>query len=638
MKYMVSSQERPHNYPLYSTHSDLDSFILYNDGDTEEPNQQLMEEVASQDECPESGEATKMPNVVTEDFPADFWSMDFDGAVNKEGAGAGVWLHNHQKGYSENHSYKLNFHCTNNVAEYEALMLGLKLLKKVGAKQIMVRGDSELVVEQIKGEYAAKHPRLRAYRNAALDALKCFNEVDLQAMPRGQNILADGLATSAASCKIPFRKTRPYTVEVKCRLTVPDNIRYWQVFGNDDQIEDFLQCKNDFESTNIDVENENVNKFELGIDSVNIVNTVDTENIVELGESGEDEREAEVLQLKSNVLPRGLVPLEDLFDNDDVAKKPKIESHGQEVEDCNIGTGEEPKMIKLSKSLPPEQKLKYIELFKEFSDVFAWGYEDLKAYDTSIIQHRIPIKENQKPFRQKLRRINPKLLPLIEKEIKKMYDAKIIVPLRFSKWVSNLVPTCKKTGEIRLCIDFRNLNKASLKDNYPLPKMDHLLQRVVGSSLISLLDGFSGYNQVLVHPDDQEKTAFTTPWGTFMYVKMPFGLMNMGATFQRAMDIAFIEELGKFIIVYLDDVTVFSQSDDEHLRHLRRVFEKCRKFRISLNPKKCLFGLEEGKLLGHIISKEGIRIDPSRIEAILKLEHPRNLKELQSFIGQINFL
>ena len=91
-------------------------------------------------------------------------------------------------------------------------------------------------------------------------------------------------------------------------------------------------------------------------------------------------------------------------------------------------------------------------MFKEYSDVFAWGYEDLKAYDTNIIQHRIPIKEDQKSFRQKLRRINPKLLPLIEKELKKMYDSKIIVPLRFSKWVSNLVPTRKKTREIRLIL------------------------------------------------------------------------------------------------------------------------------------------------------------------------------------------
>jgi hypothetical protein len=104
--------------------------------------------------------------------------------------------------------------------------------------------------------------------------------------------------------------------------------------------------------------------------------------------------DTEVLQLKSNVFPRGLDPLEDLFDFNDVAKKPKIESHGQEVEDCNIGTEEKPRMVKLSKSLPLEKKLKYIELFKEYSDVFSWGYEDLKSYDTSFIQHRIPIKED----------------------------------------------------------------------------------------------------------------------------------------------------------------------------------------------------------------------------------------------------
>ena len=152
--------------------------------------------------------------------------------------------------------------------------------------------------------------------------------------------------------------------------------------------------------------------------------------------------------------------------------------------------------------------------------------------------------ENQNPFKQKLRRINPVQLPLVEKEIKKMYEAGIIVPIRYSEWVSNLVSIRKKTRDIRLCIDFRDLNKASLKYNYPLPKMDHILQRVVGSKRISLLNGYSWYNQILVHPDDQLKTAFTTPWGTFMYVKIPFGLMNVGATSQRAMDIAFLKELG----------------------------------------------------------------------------------------------
>jgi hypothetical protein len=155
-----------------------------------------------------------------------------------------------------------------------------------------------------------------------------------------------------------------------------------------------------------------------------------------------------------------------------------------------------------------------------------------------VIQHVIPIKEDHKPFKHKLRRINPLFLPLLEKEIKKLFEAKIIVSLRFSKLVANMLPVIKKSGEIRLCVDFRNLNRVSLKENYPLPKMDHILQKVVGSQKISMLDDFSGYNQIMVHPDDQENTTFTKSWGTFMYAKMPFGLMNVGSTFQRAMDIA----------------------------------------------------------------------------------------------------
>jgi hypothetical protein len=172
--------------------------------------------------------------------------------------------------------------------------------------------------------------------------------------------------------------------------------------------------------------------------------------------------------------------------------------------------------------------------------VFAWTYEDLKTYDTSVIEHKIPLKGEAKPFRQKLRQINSMLFSIMEREVKKLLDAQIIVPLRYSEWVANLVPVRKKSGEIRFYVDFRNLNRRSKKDNYPLPNMEHILQRVNGASRISMIDGFSGYNQISVMSKDREKTAFTTPWGTFMYAKMPFGLMNAGATFQRAMDIAFI--------------------------------------------------------------------------------------------------
>lgn len=124
--------------------------------------------------------------------------------------------------------------------------------------------------------------------------------------------------------------------------------------------------------------------------------------------------------------------MEELFDSNDIPKKPKMKSLRSVIEECNIGSKENPKLIKLSKSLPPDEKLKYMEPLKEFQDVFAWSYEDLKSYDTSIIQHTIPLKKDQKPFIQKLRRINPILLPSIEKEIKRMYEVGTITPIRFS--------------------------------------------------------------------------------------------------------------------------------------------------------------------------------------------------------------
>ena len=139
---------------------------------------------------------------------------------------------------------------------------------------------------------------------------------------------------------------------------------------------------------------------------------------------------------------------------------------------------------------------------------------------------------------------------------------------------------------------------------------------VSGSELFSLLDGFSGYNQVLVANEDMLKTTFRTKWGTFAYRRMPFGLINVGATFQRAMDIAFCCLIGRSVVVYLDDVTIFSKKREEHAFHLKQIFKRCRKYGISLNPKKCMFAVTKGNLLGHVISKKEISIDPVRIKAI----------------------
>ena len=155
---------------------------------------------------------------------------------------------------------------------------------------------------------------------------------------------------------------------------------------------------------------------------------------------------------------------------------------------------------------------------------------------------------------------------------------------------------------------------------------------------MSFLDGYSGYNQVMVEEEDRLKTTFTTKWGTFSYSRIPFGLINAGATFQRAIDYTFRDLVKKCIIIYMDDLTMFSRCREDHISDLRRIFQRCRRYGISLNPKKCMFSVTEGKLLGHVISKRGISIDPERIEAISKIGLPASQKELRSFFGKIKFV
>jgi hypothetical protein len=160
----------------------------------------------------------------------------------------------------------------------------------------------------------------------------------------------------------------------------------------------------------------------------------------------------------------------------------------------NVASEQDPKYVNLASHLTEKQKVDYGELLKEFYDIFAWQYDDLKTFDTEVIQHKIPLNKDTKPFRQKLRFFNPLLLPTMEREIKKLLDACIIIPLRYSEWIANLVPVRKKNGGIRIYVDFRNLNKFSRKDDYRLPKMEHILQKVLGSKVMSFIDGFSGYN------------------------------------------------------------------------------------------------------------------------------------------------
>jgi len=168
--------------------------------------------------------------------------------------------------------------------------------------------------------------------------------------------------------------------------------------------------------------------------------------------------------------------------------------------------------------------------------------------------------------------------------------------------------------------------------------MEKILQAIAGLELMSFVDGFSGYNQVLVHPDDYLKTTFRTKWGTYAYRKMPFGLINAGATFQRAMDITFKGLVNKSVVIYVDDIKMYSKKRSDHLKDLKQIFQRGLRYGISLNPKKSFFTLSEGNLLGFIVSKSGIHIEPDRIKEISEISMPHNKKAMQSFLGKINFV
>jgi ribonuclease HI len=177
-----------------------------------------------------------------DDAEDQLWKMNFDGASCREGDGDGIWI-NHPIGDAKLYSYKLVFECTNNMSKYEALILGLKVLEELRAKIIFVHGDSELIINKIKGIYQEKQPRLRAYRNPVLELLEKFEECNLLVIPREQNQFVDALATFGTVLRVPIFPKKRYKVEVKYRPVVSDNMKHWQVFEKDQQIERFLKME-----------------------------------------------------------------------------------------------------------------------------------------------------------------------------------------------------------------------------------------------------------------------------------------------------------------------------------------------------------------------------------------------------------
>ncbi|XP_031405692.1 uncharacterized protein LOC116214426 [Punica granatum] len=309
------------------------------------------------------------------------------------------------------------------------------------------------------------------------------------------------------------------------------------------------------------------------------------------------------------------------------------------TEEINIGTEEEPRTLKIGTGLDPTQRARMIDFLKEYQEVFAWSYADMPGLDPSIVKHSLPLDtENFPPKRQHLRRQRAGLLLRIKEEVVKQINAGFLEVCNYSEWVANIVPVEKKDGRVRVCVDYRDLNKASPKDNFPLPHIDVLVDNTARHNQFSFMDGFSGYNQIRMAEDDKIKTTFITMWGTFCYKVMPFGLKNAGATYQRAMVTLFHDMMHKEIEVYVDDMIAKSKEGEDHLVNLRRLFERLKKYKLRLNPAKCTFGAKSGKLLGFVVSERGIEVDPDKVKAIRELPPPSTVREVRSFLGRLNYI
>lgn len=309
----------------------------------------------------------------------------------------------------------------------------------------------------------------------------------------------------------------------------------------------------------------------------------------------------------------------------------------------------------VSSKLDNEQERRLVEVLKRNKTAIGWTLADIKGISPTTCVHRILLEEGAKPTREAQRRLHPPMMKVVQDEVIKLLDCGVIYPISDSKWVSpvqvvpkksgitvvkneenELVPQRLVTGH-RVCIDYRKLNATTRKDHFPLPFIDQMLERLAGHEFYCFLDGYSGYNQICIAQEDQEKTTFTCPFGTFAYRRMPFGLCNAPGTFQRCMMSIFSDYIENKIEVFMDDFSVFGKSFDSCLENLELILQRCVDTNLVLNWEKCHFMVTQGIVLGHIISARGIEVDKAKIDLIRHLPYPTTVREIRSFLGHAGF-
>ena len=229
--------------------------------------------------------------------------------------------------------------------------------------------------------------------------------------------------------------------------------------------------------------------------------------------------------------------------------------------------------------------------------------------------------------------VAPKRNKAVMEEVEKILAAGFIREVYYPKWLANVVMVKKSNGKWKMCVDFTDLNNACTKDSFPLPRIDQLVDSTAGHELLTFMDAFSGYHQILMKKEDQEKTAFVTSQNLYCYNVMPFGLKNASAMYQRLENQMFSKQIGRNMEVYVDNILVKSKEAKTHLEDLQETFDTLRRYRMKLNPVKCVFGVLSGKFLDFMVSHQGIEANPKKVRAILNMTSLRMVKEVQRLTG-----
>ncbi|CAI9762903.1 unnamed protein product [Fraxinus pennsylvanica] len=307
----------------------------------------------------------------------------------------------------------------------------------------------------------------------------------------------------------------------------------------------------------------------------------------------------------------------------------------EELEKFPVDPQDASKVLQVGKQLDEEIREELKNFIRQNSDIFAWRHEDMIGIDPKVSCHHLQIDPGYTPHRQKRRALNAERYEALKEEVERLISNGFVREAKYPKCISNPTLVKKHNDKWRVCIDFSNLNQACPKDSFPLPRIDQLVDSTFGHELLSFMDAYSGYNQIPMFSGDEDSTSFITDRGLYCYRVMPFGLKNAGATYQRLVNKMFVDQQGKKMEVYVDDMLAKSLVAKDHIKHLTEAFNTLRRYDMRLNPLKCAFGVVSGKFLGYIVNQRWIEANPEKIRALIEMRSPQKPKEVQRLTGRI---